>query len=128
MESLLHDGISSAQPAPGGYTAAGRWRIRLRSGGTAFAKFGATATTAEALRLEAHVYGELRQPFMPALLAWEDHPLQPLMLLEDLGAAYWPPPWRSKMINEVLATLDTLHACRAPLKTCIELHGRVGGD
>jgi len=128
VESLLNDGIRSAQPVLGGYTAAGRWRLGLRSGGTAFVKFGATATTADALRLEARVYGQLRQPFMPALLAWEDHPLQPVMLLEDLGAAYWPPPWSSKMIDEVLATLDAVHACRAHLKTSIELYGQVDSD
>lgn len=128
IERLLNDRISSAQPALRGYTAAGRWRFGLRSGRTAFAKFGATATSAEALRLEARVYRELRQPFMPTLLAWEDHALQPLMLLEDLGAAYWPPPWDSKMIDQVLETLDAMHACRPELQASIELHGKIGGD
>ena len=34
-------------------------------------------------------------------------------LLEDLGAAHWPPPWTRDQLDAVLHTLDLIHALRA---------------
>jgi len=128
VEALLNDGVVSATRVPRGYTPAGRWRLQLRSGGTAFAKVGATSGTAEALRLEREVYSKLHGPFMPQFLAWDDHPLHPLMLLEDLSAAHWPPPWNPRMIDAVRLALDSLHATAARLKSAAELHWSVRGE
>lgn len=128
VESLLGDRIVQVKPVVGGYTAAGRWRVELSSGGTAFVKAGASALTAEALRLEANVYRALQAPFMPELRAWQDHPQEPVLVLEDLGAADWPPPWDSTLVDEVRSALDAVHGSRAALPRSLELHGKMGGD
>ena len=126
VERLLGDRVLTAVAAAGGYTPAGRWLVRLQSGKSVFAKLGTTPYTADALRLESTAYHALRAPFMPALIAWEDDEDAPLLLLEDLKAAQWPPPWSLELVNEVRATLQTIHATRAPLRAFAEVHGNLG--
>lgn len=50
---------------------------------------------------------------MPELLGWEEAEL-PLLALEDLSAAHWPPPWSPVTVAAVLATLDAVAATRPP--------------
>jgi hypothetical protein len=64
------------------------------------------AWTAGALKAEYTVYSQVKAFFMPRLLAWEDDASEPLLVLEDLSAAHWPPPWRLHDIDAVLQTLD----------------------
>jgi aminoglycoside phosphotransferase (APT) family kinase protein len=47
------------------------------------------------------------------MLAWEDDDV-PLLVLEDLSAAHWPPPWTRAQVEAVRRTLDTIHARRLP--------------
>ena len=75
-----------------GYALGDRWLVRLDDGRTVFAKRAIGEPTAESLRAEQRVYAALRVSFMPQLLGWEDAEL-PLLVLEDLSAARWPPPW-----------------------------------
>lgn len=124
---LLCDEVTRAAAVQRGYSPAGRWRLELRSGRTVFAKVGTTTGTAAALRLEREAYRELNASFMPQLLAWEDHLEQPLLVLEDLSAARWPPPWDESMVDEVRATLEALHGTRARLKRATELYGPIRG-
>jgi thiamine kinase-like enzyme len=124
VERLLNDRVTSAESVTGGYTAAGRRRLQMRSGATVFVKFGADAMTAEALRREWCVYSELKAPFMPQVWGWEDHPLEPVMVLEDLSGARWPPPWDRKMVDDVRSTLESVHASAAGLGPSVELHGK----
>ena len=56
-----------------------------------FAKRAIDDATAQWLRLEHRTYSALRASFMPELLGWEDAEL-PLLVLEDLSTAHWPPP------------------------------------
>jgi hypothetical protein len=37
-----------------------------------------------------------------------------LLVIEDLSGAEWPPPWSSRRIDAVLASLDEVHAARPP--------------
>ena len=46
---------------------------------------------------------------MPRLLGWEDGE-EPLLVLEDLADAYWPPPWRDGDVDAVLAALAEVAA------------------
>src|SRR6185312_5054330 len=69
-------------PVAGGYTSAGRWRVRLDSGVTAFVKAGTSAQTAGWLRDEYRVYRQIRQDFLPQLLGWDDSDDAPLLILE----------------------------------------------
>ena len=81
--------------AAGGYTPAQRWIVRFDDGTSCFAK-SATATphspTDEWLRREHHVYSSLQADFLARMLGWDDDGVQPLLILEDLSAAHWPPP------------------------------------
>lgn len=94
-----------------GYTPAERWRVECADGSSAFAKIATTEQTADALRAEYRWYARARADFMPELLAFEDGP-PPLLLLEDLSHAHWPPPWRGDQPARVLATLARVAATR----------------
>jgi hypothetical protein len=88
-----------------GYTPAERWRVTFVDGTTAFAKVGSTASTAQFLRAERAVYSQIRGPFMPELIGYDEHPEHPLLLLEDLSNAWWPPPWRAGDVERLLQAL-----------------------
>jgi hypothetical protein len=96
-----------------GYALGDRWLVRLDDGRTVFAKRAIGDSTAESLRAEQRVYAALRVSFMPKLLGWEDAVL-PLLVLEDLSAERWPPPWSPTSVDAVLATLETVAATRPP--------------
>lgn len=91
-----------------GYTPAERWQITFADGSTAFAKLATTAGSARALRAEHAVYAQVSGPFLPKLLGFDDDPERPLLLLEDLSGAHWPPPWRSGDLQRLLGALRGL--------------------
>ena len=103
----------ASRPVAGGYSLAGRWVVQLADGRSAFAKVGATAETAVQLRREYHFYACVAAGFMPALLGWEDGE-EPILLLEDLSGAFWPPPWSRERVDAVLRTLATVAATPPP--------------
>lgn len=74
-----------------GYTAAGRWLVRFAGGRSAFAKVGITPQTAGWLRAEERVYSQIAGDFLPRVLGWDGDD-EPILLLEDLSRAGWPPP------------------------------------
>ena len=96
-----------------GYALGDRWLVRLEDGRTVFAKRAIGESTAESLRAEQRVYAGLRVSFMPKLHGWEDAEL-PLLVLEDLSAAHWPPPWSPTTVAAVLSTLDTVATTPPP--------------
>ena len=70
-----------------------RYIVSLPSGGTAFAKVAAFDYTADWLRTEHAIYEALEgQPHLPHLLGWHDDGECPVLLIEDLSEALWPPP------------------------------------
>jgi Phosphotransferase enzyme family len=96
-----------------GYTVAYHAIAELADGRTAFVKVATEPVTAEFIRDEQRVYRAVSGPFMPALLALdEDDP--PLLVLEDLRAAHWPPPWEPGMIEAVRKTLARVAASPPP--------------
>jgi hypothetical protein len=109
----------------GGYTPAERWVFQCARG-TFFAKVGVTPLTALLLRREAVAYSVLAGPFLPALIGWQDHATAPVLVLEDLSAAVWPPPWTSGRVEALKAALAELHACHAALPRYREIHGERG--
>ncbi len=102
-----------SQVASRGYALGDRWVVQLRDGCSVFAKRAIDAPTAEALRAEQRVYAGIEAPFLPQRLGWEDGEL-PLLLLEDLSAEHWPPPWTPAAIDAVLTTLVDVAATRPP--------------
>ena len=94
-----------------GYTVAYHAVAELEDGTTAFVKVATEPVTAEFIRDEQRVYRALSGPFMPALLGLdEDEP--PLLVLEDLTTAHWPPPWENGMIEAVQAALAAVAVTR----------------
>ena len=102
-----------------GYTPAERWRVGFAGGASAFAKVGATPLTAAWLRDEHRWYSRLRGDFLPRLLGFADDAERPLLLLEDLSHARWPPPWGPGEIERLVATLARVAAAR-PLPSELE--------
>jgi hypothetical protein len=100
-----------------------RFVVSLSGGDTAFVKIAAFDYVAEWFRDEYLAYGALDgMPHLPRLLGWDDDGEAPLLALEDLSHARWPPPWDTASVDAVLAALDTLHATtpRSPLPTADE--------
>ncbi len=97
----------------GGYTPAERWVVGFSDGTSAFVKAATSADTSLWLLAEHRVYASVRAPFLPALVGWDGDPF-PLLVLEDLSGAHWPPPWSRPQIDALLATLETVHRTPPP--------------
>ena len=87
------------------YTPAGRWVVSFDDGSTAFAKMGATPDTSEWLRVEHRIYSQTDASWLPEFLGWDDDGDTPILVLEDLSGAQWPPPWKPGNVDAVLRAL-----------------------
>jgi hypothetical protein len=115
--ALKRNPVAWRVAARGGQTAAARWHVSLEDGSRAFVKIGATLDTAAWIRDEHLVYARLRgAPFMPRLLGWFDDPDEdrPVLAVDDLSDAHWPPPWEPGHVQAVLATLRLVHDTPPP--------------
>lgn len=101
---LLRARPTAWRAAGAGYTHNERWVVDLEDASSAFVKAAVDEMTAEWLRAEHRVYAALAAGFLPRLLGWEDGDL-PVLVLEDLSGADWPPPWTRERVDAVLATL-----------------------
>jgi hypothetical protein len=90
-----------------------RWVVGTSSA-SAFVKLGATPLTAAWFRREHETYRALEGPFIPRLLGFADDGLVPVLAIEDLSAADWPPPWTDDRVDQVLGALDRVQATPAP--------------
>jgi hypothetical protein len=94
----------------GGYSTAERWVVTFEGGSSVFVKSGA-GSLATFLRAEyEHVYSRIEAPFLPRLVGWTDDGAMPILLLEDLSTAYWPPAWLDGQVGAVLRVLVDLQA------------------
>jgi hypothetical protein len=103
-----------ADAVPGGND---RFTVQLDDGRRVFVKTATSPYLAAALRREAEVYAALQARFMPRLVAFEDDPDQPLIVLEDLSDADWSVGWDSARVAAVRSTLDEVAASPAPPNT-----------
>jgi hypothetical protein len=97
-----------------GYTLMERWLVELDDGTRAFAKLAVDEPTAGFLRDEHRTYSQVDAPFLPELLAWDDDGELPILVIEDLSQAHWPPPWRPGDAKAVLDALAALHETEPP--------------
>ena len=81
--------------------------------------------TAEWLHAEIRLYESLKAPFLPAVIG-VDATDPPLLVLEDLGDADWPPPWTSGRVDRVLAALDEMHGMSPELPEYAKVVGDSG--
>lgn len=116
VESLMARPSTNWVWAEGGYTAAGRWIVGFENGTSVFIKAATTELTAEWLRKEYHVYSHVESDYHPAVLGWEDDGARPVLALDDLSGAYWPPPWQTWQVDKVLDTIQKMRATPPPFK------------
>jgi hypothetical protein len=96
-----------------GYALAFHAIAEFDDGSTAFVKAGAEEITSEFVRDELRFYESVTGTFMPRLLGLDaDDP--PLLVLEDLSAARWPPPWDAGAIDAVREALAAVWATPIP--------------
>jgi aminoglycoside phosphotransferase (APT) family kinase protein len=78
----------------------------LPDGSTRFVKIAFTLDTASWVRDEHLFYAQHRGlGFTPELLGWFDDGERPVLVLEDLSAATWPPPWDRAGVDAVVSCL-----------------------
>lgn len=121
LEGILGGPVHAFAPVHGGYTAAQRWTFGCGAA-RYFAKVGVTPLTAGLLRREIAVYGGLRGPFMPQVHGWDADAAQPVLVLEDLSGAQWPPPWQAGHVQAAREALRQLHGAQAALPTFEQVH------
>jgi aminoglycoside phosphotransferase (APT) family kinase protein len=51
---------------------------------------------------------------MPRLLGFDDDGAVPVLALEDLSDATWPPPWTDALVAAVMRSLDEVHRADPP--------------
>ena len=89
----------------GGYTTNERWSLDLTDGRRVFAKMAMREPLAGFLRDEHRNMSLFDADLRCAIVAFEDGE-HPLLILEDLREARWPPPWEPGDVDRVLATLE----------------------
>lgn len=94
-----------------------RFTVYLEDGRRVFVKAAKAPHTAGWVRREAVVYAHLRGSFMPDLIAFEDDPLEPLLVLEDLTDADWSMRWGAARVHAVRTALAEIAASPPPPNT-----------
>ena len=122
IERLIGVKVVSCLPVQGGYTPATRLVCHTEST-SFFIKAGATPHTSAALRREINVYNQVHGPFMPDLITWEDNETAPILIIEDLSKAKWPPPWNDRQVDLVLDQIDAMHQITASLEPYAQVNG-----
>jgi hypothetical protein len=108
IAAVAGQAVESVEDVAGrGFTPARRLRVTLADGSTAFAKVAVNEDTAEWLAAEHVVYSQVEGDFLPRFLGYDGGD-PPLLLLEDLTGAHWPPPWNDSSVAAVSAVLDKL--------------------
>jgi hypothetical protein len=82
--------------------------------GRAFVKIAHADLTAAFLRREHTNLLALDIPVAPRVLGWDDGDDRPVLALEDLSGATWPPPWSDDSVAAVLAALATVRSTPPP--------------
>ncbi len=113
--------LQSWRPVKGGYTPAARYLVSAGDD-SVFVKVATTPLTAKMLRQESLAYQRVRGGFIPRLVAWSDDEFEPLLIIEDLSTARWPPPWERGAVDSVLEQIAAMHACKADLPAFMDAH------
>lgn len=114
VEPLLPARARGWSRVSGGYSHAARWIVTLGDGRRVFVKAATDELTAGWLRAEWLIYSSLRAAFLPRVVAWSDGGDRPVLVLEDLSDAAWPPPWTPEQIDRVRRSLEEIGATEPP--------------
>jgi hypothetical protein len=113
VENLLGSTPVGWKRGEGGYSIAERWSLDLADGRRVFAKLAPTDDIAWRIRDEHRNMTAFDADFRCDVVAWEDTD-RPLLVLEDLSGAHWPPPWEPGEVGRVLQTLDRVWSTPPP--------------
>lgn len=94
-----------------------RFTVHLDDGRRVFVKAAMAPHTARWLRREAEVYAHLHGSFIAELIAFEDDPVEPLLVLEDLSDADWGVRWDGARVAAVRAALAAIATSPPPPNT-----------
>lgn len=98
-----------------GYTPARRYVVRKGSQ-SAFVKLATTPLTARMMTREIANYKNLSGPFMPKVIGWHEDAVAPMLAIEDLSTAYWPPPWTAETTALVIDQIHRMHGTSANIE------------
>jgi hypothetical protein len=100
------------RPVPAhGSTATRRFVVDISDRGSVFVKIATIDYVADWFRDELVAYEALEgSSFLPRLVGWDDDGVAPLLAIEDLSDARWPPPWERPTADAVVSSLEELHA------------------
>ena len=110
IAGLVDDRVDHVDNLGGGLTHSSVLRVHLVGGDSVIAKVAGDARTADDIGFEHQVLATYTLDCMPSVLGFSDAPL-PILVLEDLGDAHWPPPWRD--LDALFATIDRMEAVPA---------------
>jgi hypothetical protein len=113
VERLVGARVVGQRDVAGGYTFAAHRVASLSDGRTVFLKAAVDALTRDWLRAEQRLYASVRARFVPRCHGWGDAAAT-VLVLEDLSAAEWPPPWSRASVDAVLQALAEAHATAPP--------------
>lgn len=94
-----------------------RFTVQLEDGRRVFVKAAKAPHTAAWLRREAEVYANLHGSYIAELIAFEDDPVEPLLVLEDLSDADWDVRWDAARVSAVRAALTAIATSPPPPNT-----------
>ena len=126
VERLLGWRPQSWRPVYGGYTPTARCAVS-DDRRTGFVKVATTPVTVEQINREIVAYAGISGRFVPRVLGADPDPDQPILIIEDLSAATWPPPWTDRSVGLVLDTIAEMHATPTALAHGGLLEGRDAG-
>jgi hypothetical protein len=95
-----------------GYSLNEHWTVTFADGTNAFLKLARIDPSPQWLRDEAAILATVQGRSAPQFIAFEDG-REPLLVLEDLMPARWPPPWHEGDVEAVLAALAEVSQERA---------------
>jgi len=113
VEQIVGGRLVSRRRVDRGYTPAERWVFLLDDHRSVFVKAATDDQTAGWLRSEHRVYEAIHASFMPGLIGWQDGK-RPVLVLQDLSASSWSPPWTDDRVASVRQMLEAVAATRPP--------------
>lgn len=126
VETLLGWSPESWRPVHGGYTPTARFAVS-HGRRTGFVKVATTPMTASQINREIVAYAGISGHFVPRVLGADPDPAVPILIIEDLSAATWPPPWTDALVEQVVETIAEMHATPSTLHHGGLLEGREAG-
>ena len=105
VSDLFGSKMKIAATVDRGYTLARRVIVAESNGTRHFVKVGTDDHTRRMVSAEGRFYSNVQTSWTPELVAFDDEWEHPMIVVEDLSAARWPPPWRADDIAAVEETL-----------------------